>query len=345
MRALYMPQLNKIELKDVEKPQLKNSTDVIIKVTSTTICGSDIHIVNGVIPTQPGFVLGHEYVGIIEEVGDDVKNFRVGDRVIGPPAPFCGECGPCQKGNVAHCLHGGIHGSGITRGDIPGTHAEYTRVPHGDSCLLHVPQHLSDEEVIFISDIVATGYTGIHKMNLQEGETLLVFGCGPVGLSAVLTAKFRKPKNIIVVEKSEQRLQKAMELGATHGLLVGRDNVEEEVAKITGGVGVDVVIDAVGLAITLEQGFNALTVEGRLFMVGIPEAPVAIHPLHFFKNITFSMGLGDLTKIEELLGYVANGELDLKPLISHQMSLDDVEAAFDLFANNPNEVLKIIIKP
>ena len=218
MKALYFPELHKIELKDVEKPILKNNTDVIIKIDSTTICGSDVHIVEGIIPTIPGFVLGHEYVGTIVEVGTEVNKFKVGDRIIGPPAPFCGTCVNCKNGFVAHCIHGGIHGSGESMGDIPGTHAEFSRVPHADVCLRKVPNHLSDEDVIFISDIAATGYSGIVHTDLKEGETLVIFGCGPVGLSSVLTAKFRNPSKIIVVEKSEQRLRKALEMGAHHGI-------------------------------------------------------------------------------------------------------------------------------
>lgn len=345
MKALYFPELHEIELKEVEKPILKNSTDVIIKIDSTTICGSDIHIVEGIIPSEPGFVLGHEYVGTISEIGADVKKFKVGDRIIGPPAPYCGTCEFCQKGFVAHCINGGIHGSGKSRGDIPGTHAEFSRVPHADASLRKIPSHLTDEEVIFISDIAATGYTGIVHTDLKEGETIVIFGCGPVGLSSVLTAKFRNPSKIIVVEKSEYRLQKALEMGAHHGILVGKNDTVKEIMQLTNNKGVDVVIDAVGLDITLNQGFESLSVGGRLFLVGIPGKPVSIHPKHFFKNISFSMGLGDLTLIDELFTFVKEGRLDLTKLITHTMPLDNVLEAFDRFKNKPDETLKIIIKP
>jgi len=345
MKALYFPELHKIDLRDVEKPNLKNSTDVIIKVDSTTICGSDIHIIEGIIPTKPGFILGHEYVGTIVEIGEDVKKFKVGDRIIGPPAPHCGTCEFCQAGFVAHCINGGIHGSGVTMGDIPGTHAEFSRVPHADFSLRKVPDYLTDEQVIFISDIAATGYTGIVKTDLQEGETVVVFGCGPVGLSSVLTAKFKNPSKIIVVEKSKDRLQKALELGADHGILAGEADIVKEIMSLTNNRGANVVIDAVGLDITLNQGFDCLGIGGRLFLVGIPGTPVSIPPQHFFKNISFSMGLGDLTLIDELFTYVKEGKLDLTKLITHTMSLDEVLEAFDLFKNNPNKTLKIVIKP
>lgn len=345
MKALYLPELNKVELRDVDKPVIQNSTDVIVRVTSTTICGSDIHIINGVIPTKPGFVLGHEYVGIIESVGSSVKNFKVGDRVIGPPAPFCGKCEPCTKGHVAHCVNGGIHGSGETLGNIAGTHAEFTCVPHADSCLLQVPEHLTDEQVIFISDIAATGYTGVLHSNLQKGETIVIFGCGPVGLSAVLTAKLHNPDKIIVVEKSERRLKKALELGATHAISAADEDVLKKIAEYTDNKGADVVIDAVGLHITISQSIECLGVGGRMFLVGIPEKPISILPNHFYKNITFSMGLGDLTTIKDLLNHVKNGTLDLAPLVSHTMPLDDIEKALELVQHKPDEVLKVIIKP
>lgn len=344
MKALYLPELHKIELRDIDPPSLTNDNEVIVKISSTTICGSDIHIIDGTIPTEPGFVLGHEYVGTVHEVGKKIKSFKVGDRVIGPPAPFCGECGPCKAGYVAHCVNGGIHGSGVTMGDIPGTHAEYTRVKHADNCMIKVPDHLSDEDVIFISDIAATGYTGITKTNLSEGETLLIFGCGPVGLCSLLTAKSKKPSKIIVVERSEKRLKKALDLGATHGILAS-ENVNERIKEITNNRGADVVVDAVGLNITLEQGFDSLAIGGRFFLVGIPGSPVTIPPHHFYKNISFSMGLGDLTLIPEIMDSVKSGKLDLKPLVTHRMGLDSIIEAFDMFKNKPDEVLKIIIKP
>ncbi|WP_429087458.1 zinc-dependent alcohol dehydrogenase [Brassicibacter mesophilus] len=345
IKALYFPELNKVDLRDVDKPAIKNPTDVLVKVTTTTICGSDIHIIKGLIPTNPGFVLGHEYVGIIEEVGEDVKNFKVGDRVIGPPAPYCGKCEFCKKGYVSHCKNGGVHGSGETLGNIPGVHAEYTCVPHADSCLLKVPKHLTDEQVIFISDIASTGYTGVAHCDLQKGETIVIFGCGPVGMATLLTAKLHNPNKIIVVEKSEKRLKKALELGATHAISATGDNVLDKIAEYTDNKGADVVIDAVGLHITINQGIECLGVSGRMFLVGIPSKAIDILPNHFYKNISFQMGLGDLNNIKGLLDNVSNGKLDLTPLITHTIPLDDIENAIELVQHKPDEVIKVIIKP
>ncbi len=345
MKALYFPEFHKYDLREVDKPTINDPNDVIVKVTTTTICGSDIHIIEGIIPTKPGFVLGHEYVGIIEEVGSNVTQFKPGDRVIGPPAPSCGKCYYCKKGMVAHCEKGGVHGSGETMGNLFGTQCEYTRVPHADNCLLKVPENLTDEDVLFISDIAATGYTGINFANLKADDTLVIFGCGPVGLCALMTGKLHNPAKIIVVEKSEKRLEKAKELGATHCINCNNEDVLKKIAEYTENRGADVIVDAVGLPITINQAFECAGIGASMFLVGIPGEPINIPPNYFFKNIVFGMGLGNLNLIKPLLKKVESGELDLTPLITHRMSLDNIEEAINMFKNNPDEVLKIIIRP
>lgn len=345
MKGLYFSNLGEIDLREVEKPVLKTPDDVIVRITTTTICGSDIHIIEGVIPTKPGFVLGHEYVGVVEEVGSNVKKLKVGDRVIGPPAPYCGKCENCQKGYESHCMNGGIHGAGETMGDIFGTHCEYTCVPHADNCLEKVSDNLSDDEVVFIEDIASTGYTGIKQADLKEGETVLVFGCGPVGLCAVLTSKIHKPAKIIVVEKSKKRLEKAKELGATHCINCMDEDVVKKVAEYTDNKGADVIIDAVGLTITFEQSLECAGIGAKIHMVGIPAKPISIAPNYFYKNITFSMGLGDITLAKPLLKLVEQGKLDLTPLITNRIKLDDIMEGVDMFRNQPDDVIKILVNP
>ena len=345
MKALYFSDIHQVKLIDVPKPVLKTDKDVIVRITSTTICGSDVHIIEGVIPSEPGFVLGHEYAGVVEQVGAAVQNFKVGDRVIGPPAPYCGNCHNCEKGFVGHCINGGIHGCGVTRGDLSGTHAEYICVPHADSCLRKLPDNISDEQAIFISDIGTTGYTPAVHFGIKETDSVVVFGCGPVGLAAIATTKLKNPKRIIAVEKSPARLAKAREMGATHGILAGKDDVLAQIAHYTNNLGADLVIDAVGLEITLQQGLACLGIGGKLFLVGITNKPIMIDPAYFFKNINISMGLSDLKLTDYLLKKVIAGELDLTPLITHTMKLDDIEEALELFINKPDEAIKIIIKP
>ena len=345
MKALYFSDLNKVDLREVPKPEIKDSTDVIVKVTATSICGSDVHIIEGLLPTEPGFVLGHECTGVVEAVGDAVTNFKAGDRVVGPPLAFCGECEACKAGHQSHCMKSGIHGAGPTFGSVEGVHAEFTRVPFGDACLRHIPEGFSDEEVLLVSDIGATGYTGVKEADLKEGESIVVFGCGPVGLCGVLTSTLHKPKNIIAVEMAENRLAKAKTMGATHTINAKDEDVLARIGEITGGRGADVVIDAVGLPVTLNQGMECLGVNGRLFLVGIPGEPVSISPQHFYKNPTFSMGLGNLSTIDFLLDQVKNKSLDFTPLITHTIPLDEIVDALDLFRNRPDEVIKVVIKP
>ncbi len=347
MRGLVFTEVGKISLQEVEKPELNSSEDVIVKITTTTICGSDIHLVQGHIPTTPGYVLGHEYVGIVEAVGEKVKKFKPGDRVIGPAAPYCGQCEHCKKGHIAQCMRGGIHGSGKELGSIPGTHSEFTRVPFGDVNLLHVPDRLSDEQVLFVGDIFATGYHAIEKGRVKPGDTVVIFGAGPVGLCAVQSAKlFNAGKIIVIGRKNQMRLDLAQRLGATHILRTDQCNPVEEIFKLTDGRGADVAIEAAGSEVSTQQALQCLGLGGVVSMVGMFAKDVAL-PLHqvLMKNITIEMGLGNLGNMPRLLGLIESGSVDLTSLITHTMSLDDVETAFSLFESSPDTVIKIAVKP
>lgn len=347
MKGLVFTEVGKIELKEVEKPRLINEEDVIVKVTTTTICGSDVHLVQGHIPTTPGYVLGHEYVGVVECVGNKVKKFKQGDRVIGPAAPYCGQCDHCKKGHIAQCLNGGIHGSGVELGSIPGTHSEFTRVPYGDVNLLHVPDHLSDEQVLFVGDIFATGYHAVEKGRVKPGDDVVIFGAGPVGLCAVQSAKlFNAGKIIVVGRKNQMRLDLAKKLGATHILRTDQCNPVEEIVKLTGGKGAEVAIEAAGSEVATQQALQCLGLGGTVSMVGMFAKEVAL-PLHqvLMKNISIEMGLGNLGNMSRLLGLIESGNVDLTSLVTHTMPLDDVEEAFALFESSPDTVIKIAVKP
>ncbi|MEM1485710.1 alcohol dehydrogenase catalytic domain-containing protein [Oscillospiraceae bacterium PP1C4] len=346
MRGLVYTEVGKIKLKEVEKPILTNDTDVIVKITTTTICGSDVHLVYGHIPTTPGYVLGHEYVGVVEEVGTKVKNFKPGDRVIGPAAPYCGQCENCKKGNIAQCKNGGVHGSGLEMGGVLGTHADYTRVPFGDVNLLHVPDGLSDEQVLFVGDIFATGYHAVEKGRVKPGDTVAIFGAGPVGLCAVQSAKLFNASNIILVgRKNQLRLDIGQKLGATHIIRSNQCDPLEEIMKITNGKGVDVAIEAAGSEISTQQALQCVGVGGVVSMVGLYAKEVSL-PLHqvLIKNIAIEMGLGYLGNMGRLLNLIESGSVDLTPIITQTMSLDDVGEAFRLFEGSPDKVVKIAIK-
>ncbi|MGB7605224.1 MAG: alcohol dehydrogenase catalytic domain-containing protein [Lutisporaceae bacterium] len=347
MKGLFLVKHNKAEFRKVEKPKIKNPTDVIIKISLTTICGSDIHLIDGIIPSTPGYVLGHEYVGLIEEVGDEVKNFKKGDRVIGPPAPYCGKCHHCKIGFSSHCLNGAVHGSGIERGNLSGSHAEYIRVPYADSCLLAVPSELTDEQVIFISDILSTGYASLLNSNFKKGETLVVFGAGPVGLCTIACAKLLNAGMIIVVGRKDKfRLNTAKKLGATHIIHASEEEVLSKINIITEGRGANVAVDAAGSQTTIEQAVRCVGIGGRVSLAGIVGTPITL-PINevFFKNISINMGLGSLNYKAELMKYIQEGKIDLSALITHRMSLDDIEMALDIFKERTEDVIKIMVKP
>lgn len=347
MKALYFPQLHQYELRDVEKPCLLKDTDVIVKITMTTICGSDLHLIHGMIPSTPGYVLGHEYVGIIEQVGSAVKYFKPGDRVIGPPAPFCGYCENCINGNISHCINGGIHGSGKELGDLPGTHAEFIRVPFADACLVHIPDTLEDEQVIFISDILTTGYTAVVRGKVNPSDTVAIFGAGPVGLCAVVAAKLFSPAKIIMVGRKDKfRMDMAAKIGATHVLSSMDGNVVENIMKLTNGKGADVAIDASGSESAIQQAVKCVKINGNVSLVGITGMDITL-PLSqiFMKNVNINMGLAYVGYMKRLINLVLTGQIDLRPLITHRMELDNIEEAVKIFESRSENVIKIVIKP
>ncbi|MCG8500363.1 MAG: alcohol dehydrogenase catalytic domain-containing protein [Firmicutes bacterium] len=347
MKALVFEELNRVKLKDVAKPVLVNETDVIVKVKLTTICGSDVHFMQGHVPITPGHTLGHEYVGEIEQVGSAVKDFKPGDRVVGASVLFCGQCERCLAGHIYRCLNGGVFGAGPEYGGLNGSHSEYMRIPHADASLLHIPDELSDEQALFVGDILSTGYFATEKGSVIPGDTVVVFGAGPVGLCAVITAKLFSPKQIILVgRKDEFRLEMGKKLGATHTILSSKEDVLETIHKLTGGEGADVAIDAAGSETTLHQASCCLGIGGRLSIAGLP-GPTASLPMFelFSKNVRIEMGLVDLHHMKRLLKLIQSGQVDLSPLITHRMKLDQMEEAMELFASRKENVIKVAITP
>lgn len=347
MKALYFKELGKCELREVPRPQILSSKDVIIKVTLTTICGSDVHLMHGGIPTTPGYILGHEYIGVIEEVGSGVTKFKKGDRVIGSPVPFCGECPNCLAGDVSHCFNAGIFGSGKEYGDLQGCHAEYLRIPHAEAHMVHIPDNLSDEDVIFVSDILSTGYTALLNGNMKKGDSIVIFGAGPVGLATVLAAKLFDPKKIILVgRKDEFRLNKGLELGATHIIKSSTTDPLKAIEEIAGPNGVDLAIDAAGAEESIQQAMLCAKLQGNVSLVGIAAGMVSFPFMPvFMKSLKITAGLADLGHIPELLDAVATGKIDTKPLITHRMSLSQAEEAMKLFESRTENVIKILLKP
>lgn len=347
MKALVYTKPGHVALKQVPRPELIEPQDVIVRITATTICGSDVHLAEGHLPTTPGYVLGHEYAGVVEEVGAQVKTLTPGTRVAGPAAPYCGQCAHCREGLISHCLNGGVHGSGPEFGNLSGTHAEYIRVPFGGVSLVPIPDGVEDEKALFTGDILSTGYTGIINSRVRMGDTVVIFGAGPVGLSAVMAARLFSPRRIILVgNRDEFRLNKGKELGADELILGSREDVMARIRELTGGRGADAVVDAAGTAGTVQNALRAACIGGRVSLVGLYPMPVEFPmPEIGMKNLTVNMGLGYLGDMERLMALIEKGELDPTPLITHRMPLDKAEEAYTLFKERKEDVIKIVLTP
>jgi alcohol dehydrogenase len=345
MKALVYHGPGRRTLENVPKPTIQAPTDVIVKVTATTICGTDLHILKGDVPTvTDGRILGHEGVGIVEEIGGAVVGFVPGDRVLISCISSCGKCPNCKKSMYSHCLNGG---GWILGHMIDGTQAEYVRVPFGDNSLYAVPDGADEEALVMLSDILPTGFeVGVLNGHVQPGDTVAIVGAGPVGLSALLTARLYSPAAIIVVDVDEGRLKVAKDLGATATVKSG-DGAEGKVLALTHGEGVDVAIEAVGIAATFEMCQAIVAPGGHIANIGVHGAPATLHLEKLWsRNVTITTGLVDTRTIPLLLKMVTAGILDPAQLITHHFTLSDIEAAYDAFGHASREhALKVIVTP
>lgn len=344
MKALVLDEGGAVSLQQVPDPEVTDAGDAVVRVTSTSICGSDLHLMHGALPSKPPYVLGHEYVGVVTEVGAGVHGIAAGDRVVGPAAPWCGACAMCRRGQIQLCQRGGVFGSGPTFGGLGGAMAEYLRVPHADTVLSRIPDAVSDEQALLLGDVVSTGMTGVRHATAGPGGVLVVIGCGPVGLSAVHTARLFAPAEIIAVDRVPGRLRVAEQLGATRTIDASSEDVAAIVGELTGGRGADGVVEAVGLPATIAQAVDLAGVGGRIAVVGIAPGPVELPmPQMLFKNLTLWTGLGDLGHIDTLLDQVARGVLDPSPMITDRVSLDDLVGAIERFSDPANGVVKYAV--
>ena len=288
MRAAVLSGMHDVGLQDVPKPTLINDTDALIRVTATMICTSDVHFAEGLMPPGPPFVIGHEFVGVVEEVGSAVTTLKPGDRVVAPPYPFCNACDMCRSGNNGRCPNGALFGSGEGWGNMAGGLAEFVRAPLADTVLFKIPDDVSDERAVFVSDMLATGYFGVVNAGLKPQQTLAVIGAGPVGLCAVQTARLYSPSQIILVGRRANRLENGRKMGATDVIDTATQDPVEEIMRLTDGQGVDAVIEAVGSSDSLTTAAELLRIGGTLSIVGFPppgEVPFPLQSL-VFKNIT-----------------------------------------------------------
>ncbi len=330
---------------DKEKPFITESTDAIIRMVKTTICGTDLHIIKGDTPEVPSnTTLGHEGIGIVESVGSSVNNFKVGDKVIVSCISPCGKCYYCKKGIYAHCEK---DGGWILGHLIDGTQAEYVKVLFADNSLYHAPESLPDEALVMLSDILPTGYEiGVLKGKVKPGSTVAIVGAGPVGLAALLTAQFYSPSKIIMLDLDDNRLATAKELGATH--TINSTNVEDAVAQVKtlNHRGVDVAIEDVGTPQTFDLCQKLIGVDGTFANVGVHGLPVQfdIDKL-WIKNINVTTGLVPANTTEELLEALKSKIIQPEQLVTHYSKLSDIEHAYDLFRNaTDHKAIKLLIE-
>lgn len=343
MRQMYCDSEGSVRLTEAADPVVEAPTDVLVRVRATTICGSDVHLVHGHLPTPWGFALGHEYVGEVVAIGSAVTRVQVGDRVVGPAAPWCGSCDACRRGQTQRCERGGVLGSGLGWGGWGGAQAELLRVPWADQDLARVPDGVTDAQALTVGDVLSTGWTAVRQAVTEVGQAVVVLGCGPVGLSAVHTATLHSPRAIIAVDAVAERLEVAATLGATHTLLAG-DGVAAAIMEITGGGGAEAVVEAVGLPATLGLAWDVVAVGGRVGVVGIPAGPVEVPFAQLlFKNVSLWTGLGDLRHMNELLDLIASGRLDPSPMFTTTRPFDEIEKAFHDMEQRAPGVIKTLV--
>ena len=334
---------------DVPDPQIVRPTDAIVRVDTTTICGTDLHILKGDVPAvQPGRILGHEGVGTVVAVGESVESIRVGQRVLISCIKSCGHCANCKTGLYSHCLGTeGQSGIGWIFGHlIDGTQAELVRVPYADNSLYLLPDTVTDEQAVMLSDILPTGFEiGVQYGQVAPGDVVAVIGAGPVGLAAITTAGLHGAGAIVAIDVDRNRLDQARSFGATQTVLSGRPEWRDEVLAVTDGAGVDVAIEAVGLPETFTMATEIVRPGGHLANVGVHGKPVPLHVENLWiQNISISMGLVNTNTTPMLLKLVAQHKIPAERLATHRFDFDHVEDAYDTFARAAEtRALKVLI--
>jgi alcohol dehydrogenase len=317
-------------------PTIEQPTDAIVEIDTTTICGTDLHILKGDVPTvTDGRTLGHEAVGTVVETGSGVEDIQQGDKVLVSCISACGRCKYCRRGLQSQCLSGG---GWILGHLVDGTQAEYVRTPFADTSLYKVPEGLSDEQVLFLADILPTGFEiGVLNGGVKPGDTVVVVGAGPVGLAAIITAKLYGPGRIVAVDLDNSRLERAQEFGADVTINNSSENAVERVQEMTDGLGADVVMEAVGVPATFELCTELVCPGGRVANIGVHGEPATLHlETLWIKSITITTGLVDAYSTLTLLKLVSQGRLDPTGLTTHRFELNEIMEAYDVFADAAN---------
>jgi alcohol dehydrogenase len=344
MKALVYRGPGKKALEDYAKPDVSAPTDAIVRITKTTICGTDLHILKGDVPTcKPGRILGHEGVGVIDKVGPAVTAFKPGDHVLISCITACGKCEYCRRGMYSHCTTGGW----ILGNEIDGTQAEFVRIPHADTSLYPIPTGADEEALVMLSDILPTGFEcGVLNGKVAPGSTVAIVGSGPIGLAALLTAQLYSPAEIIMVDLDDNRLDVARKFGATQIINSADGKAADRIMALTGNRGVDAAIEAVGIPATFELCEQIIGPGGTIANVGVHGVKVDLHlELLWARNIAITTRLVDTVTTPMLLKTVQSKRIDPNRLITHRFKLADILEAYETFGNAAKtKALKVIIE-
>lgn len=344
MKALIFEGPGKKSLQERDIPNVQSPTDAIVKVAKTTICGTDLHILRGDVPTcTPGRILGHEGVGVIEQAGAGVTQFKKGDHVLISCISSCGKCEYCRRGMYSHCTTGGW----ILGNTIDGTQAEYVRIPHADTSLYPIPDGTDEDALVMLSDILPTGFEcGVLNGKVQPGASVAIVGAGPVGLAALLTAQFYSPAELIVIDLDENRLEAAKRFGATKTVKATGQEAKRQLLQLTENKGVDTAIEAVGIPATFELCQEIVAAGGVIANIGVHGVKADLHLEKLWShNIAITTRLVDTVTTPMLLKTVRSGKIDPKKLITHRFKLDAILDAYDTFSKAADtQALKVIIE-
>jgi threonine dehydrogenase-like Zn-dependent dehydrogenase len=340
-------EVGKLEMRDVPRPTIQEPTDVLLKVTTTAICGSDLHVLEGRIPgMMSGGILGHEFIGIVEEAGPGVKNFKPGDRALASFLVPCGHCWYCDRRQFGQCQEAMVFGYGIFVGDLAGGQSEYVRVPNADLALHHVVDRLSDEQVLFAGDILATGFHVADIAGIKEGDSVAVVGCGPVGLMAIQAAMTFKPSKVFAIDSVDQRLELASGFGA-EPIDMRQKNAVVTCQDMTEGRGVDVVLECVGATAALVPTIDMVRPGGTVAVIGVHSEQMAPLPLQLMFLKAVDLRFGGTANVpgrwDSVIQHIENGDMHPDSIISHRMKLEQAVEGYELFRSH--EAMKVVLTP
>lgn len=346
MKALVYHAPGKISLDDVPVPKIVQPTDAIVRVTLSTICGSDIHIIAGHTPVKYPKIMGHEFCGEIVELGSAVKNLKIGEKVAVSCISSCGECYYCKMGQHVHCTDPDSACFG-TEGNLDGCQAEFIRVPHASYCTYKIPDGFSEEDMLFVGDILSTGYFAAENASIQPGDTVLIIGAGPVGMCAATCARLWGPAKIIISDLIQSRVDVSLKEGiADVGLNPKNEDVVKIIRELTEGRGSDRVIEAVGLEETLTTALEAVRVNGNVSTIGVYAESVSLQLQKLWsKTVTLRWGFVPVDHMPELIKLIQEGKINIQFLMTHRAPLNDIVKGYDIFGNKKDGCLKWVVTP